>query len=112
MKLRRTIALLGMSALLGCGQSGTGGETGTGGTTATGGATRTGGVTGRARGRGGRAVSATIMTFHRACPANRNEAALPAIRAIIGRCGTAGPATGKPLEDAPVTGDKLDLPPR
>ncbi len=47
MKTRRTIALLAMSALLGCGQSGTGGESGTGGaTTGTGGATSTGGETG------------------------------------------------------------------
>ena len=56
MKLRRTIALLGASALLGCGQSGTGGETGTGGTTTgTGGATAAGGSssTGGAVGSGG-----------------------------------------------------------
>ena len=47
MKTRRTIALLAMSALLGCGQSGTGGESGTGGaTTGTGGGTSTGGETG------------------------------------------------------------------
>ena len=56
MKLRRTIALLGISALLGCGQSGTGGETGTGGgATGTGGATGSGGTTstGGATGTGG-----------------------------------------------------------
>jgi arabinan endo-1,5-alpha-L-arabinosidase len=46
MKLSRTIALLGMTALLGCGQSGTGTETGTGGATATGGTTATGGDNG------------------------------------------------------------------
>jgi arabinan endo-1,5-alpha-L-arabinosidase len=61
MKVRATIVLWGMTALLGCGQSGTGGETGaggamgTGGTTATGGGTGTGGVpsTGGATGTGG-----------------------------------------------------------
>ena len=46
MTLRCTIALLGMSALLGCGQSGTGGETGTGGATGTGGGTGSGGAVG------------------------------------------------------------------
>ena len=55
MKISRMIALLGMSALLGCGQSGTGTENGAGGTTATGGATGTGGVpsTGGTVGTGG-----------------------------------------------------------
>jgi len=47
MKLRRAGALLGMSLLIGCGQSGTGGETGSGGgATGTGGGTGTGGETG------------------------------------------------------------------
>jgi arabinan endo-1,5-alpha-L-arabinosidase len=47
MTIRRTIVLLSVSALFGCGQSGTGGETGTGGgTTGTGGGTGTGGPTG------------------------------------------------------------------
>jgi arabinan endo-1,5-alpha-L-arabinosidase len=47
MSIRRTLALLGMSAFLGCGQSGTGGETGTGGgTTDTGGSSSSGGETG------------------------------------------------------------------
>ena len=46
MNIRGAIVLCGMSALLGCGQSGTGGESGTGGATNTGGATSTGGATG------------------------------------------------------------------
>ena len=46
MRACRAIALLGMAALLGCGQSGTGGETGTGGAPGTGGTTATGGETG------------------------------------------------------------------
>ena len=45
MKIRNAIVLLAMSALLGCGQSGTGGAAGTGGATSTGGATGTGGDT-------------------------------------------------------------------
>jgi len=55
MTIRNAIVLLAMSALLGCGQSGTGSATGTGGATATGGATGTGGVTntGGAIGTGG-----------------------------------------------------------
>ena len=52
MTIRNAIGLLAMSALLGCGQSGTGSATGTGGATATGGATGTGGAAG-ARGTGG-----------------------------------------------------------
>ena len=55
MNIRRASALLGMSLLLGCGQSGTGGETGTGGgATGPGGVTGTGGAsTGGAVGSGG-----------------------------------------------------------
>ena len=55
MRIARTAALLGMTVLVGCGQSGTGGETGTGGTTATGGETGSGGVpsTGGSPGTGG-----------------------------------------------------------
>jgi arabinan endo-1,5-alpha-L-arabinosidase len=52
MRISRTIALLGMTALLGCGQSGTGGETGSGGATGTGGTTATGGETGTGGGPG------------------------------------------------------------
>ena len=61
MKLRDAVAVCGVSALLGCGPSGTGGDhgtggvTGTGGTNAAGGATGTGGITnaGGAMGSGG-----------------------------------------------------------
>ncbi len=104
MRISRTIGLLAMSALLGCGQSGTGSETGTGGgpgsggTTATGGETGTGGVTGTggAVGSGGtNATGGATGTGGAAGAATRGTGGTAGARATGGATGAGGAAGGK-----------------